>query len=376
MSLCILLLIDWMVIRYLKKLSDWAFRVRLDDFCLPLDINRSHKGRRDALDILVMGIQKMQSRLSQTMEEKNRAEMEVREWNKKLEKLVEERTKELNDSLKSLKKTQKQLVENEKMAALGQLTAGVAHEINTPLGISVSANTLLSESIEELEEHIHSNNIKRSQLDKIINTSQEASKMLTLNLSRAAQLIQSFKRISVDESSEIECIFNVHNYLQDIMVSVSPLIKQYPEPIALHFECEQRINIHSCPGSLAQIITNLVSNSIQHGFNDVDWGGRSPEITIKATLSEHNELVLDYHDNGRGLNPSDAERVFEPFYTTARGQGSSGLGMSILYNQVTHKLKGRVELDLQCADGFHLILFIPSLKPCADPEPHPPEQRI
>ncbi len=250
-----------------------------------------------------------------------------------------------------LSNTQDQLVESEKMAALGGLVAGIAHEINTPLGVSVTATSHLADQIDLFEKEYNTGQLKKSSLEELLFDAKESTGILTRNLQRASALINNFKQIAVDQSSESRRKFELHSYIEELTKSLSPQFKQNSHSI--HVSSTSKIELKNFPGVIAQIITNLVMNSLNHGFKNKTHG----EIFITLAL-ENNEVVIDYRDKGIGLTDQQRKKVFEPFYTTARSTGGSGLGMSISYNLITSKLKGSIKC-LKTSQGAHFLILFP-----------------
>lgn len=250
-----------------------------------------------------------------------------------------------------LSAAQSQLVESEKMAALGGLVAGVAHEINTPIGVSVTATSHLSEQINSFNKEYKNGELRRSSLENLLITTKESTEMLMRNLERASELIRNFKQVAVDQSSEEKREFELKSYLGELCQSLHPKLKQGNHQITI--SAERLINLNSYPGVIAQIVSNLIINSVQHGFKEKKQG----EIKIELSLNNH-LVTIDYQDNGIGLTDQHREKVFEPFYTTARSMGGSGLGMSISYNLVTSKLNGSFGC-LKSSLGAHFQIKFP-----------------
>lgn len=281
--------------------------------------------------------------------------------NKKQEKelrMAKEKTEETNialqESLEILRQTQKHLVESEKMASLGGLVAGVAHEINTPLGVGLTASSFLADKTEEYEKLFLSGELKRSDLEKLIKISKESSAIMFTNLDRAAELVRSFKQVAVDQSEEDYRTFNFKNHIDDLIVSLRPRFRQNKPSIIV--ECDSELEIEGYPGVFSQVITNLFMNSLQHGFDDMDQG----EILIDIHLSENgNDLYIDYRDNGKGMSKDEEKKVFEPFFTTKRGQGGTGLGMHIVYNLVTQTLGGKIFCISSPGKGTLFSIVVP-----------------
>ncbi|MGZ3254776.1 MAG: ATP-binding protein, partial [Burkholderiaceae bacterium] len=268
-----------------------------------------------------------------------------------LEQKVEARTKalsqtndELNQTLVALKQTQRQLVESEKMAALGGLVAGVAHEINTPVGVGVTAASSLQESAVHLLGLYRQGKMKKSDLEDFLDVSDRTSRMILNNLERAADLIQSFKQVAVDQSSEAIRSFEVKIYLEEILMSLGPKLKQ--ANLKCEVECPAGTVMKSYAGAFAQIITNLVMNAIMHAYEP----GQAGTLKIHATVKE-GQLCLGFSDDGNGIPAEVIGKIFDPFFTTRRGTGGSGLGLNIVYNLVTQTLKGSITCESELGKG-------------------------
>lgn len=262
---------------------------------------------------------------------------------------LEARTLELENSLDNLRRLQRNIIETEKMAALGGLVAGVAHEVNTPLGVGVSMASLLDIKVQEYKQRYEDGQLTPSDTDKFMQVASDSSQMIVSNLIRAADLIRSFKQVAVDQSCEEKRRFNLKQTLLGIIATLNPLFKRTQHEI--HVECPDNIEMFSYPGALSQIITNFVSNSLTHGFDAVDKGN----ITISAVHDKH-KVLLTYHDDGNGIPAGNLNKIFEPFFTTRRGDGGSGLGLHIIYNLATHTLEGEIECssDAQRGTTFYL----------------------
>jgi signal transduction histidine kinase/ligand-binding sensor domain-containing protein len=275
-----------------------------------------------------------------------------------LEKLVNERTdellhqkEELLSTLENLQKTQEQLIESEKMAALGGLVAGVAHEINTPVGIGITAASSLHEDIQKMAGLYKNDEISRKDFKEFLDAVNYAAILILKNLERTASLIQSFKQVSADQISEQQRIFNLKSYLDDIISSLSPKFRQ--KEITFNVVCDERLEVNSFPGAFAQIFTNLLMNSMTHGFNKKQKGTITIQVTRKDTV-----LALEYSDDGAGISKKDLPHIFEPFFTTDQGRGT-GLGLNILYNIIKQKLQGSVSCISTPGEGARFIMEIP-----------------
>lgn len=298
--------------------------------------------------------------LLNAMRIRRQTEMELAAARDHLEEEVDQRTAELvaaNDTLKStlttLKLAQNQLVESEKMAALGGLVSGVAHEINTPLGVSITAASSLEEEARHIGEDYRRQKVSQSRFEKFIETAAQNSGILMANLERAAGLVRSFKQVAVDQSTDIIRRVDLKSYLNTTVDSLSPELK--PGRHSIEVDCPDDLVIETYPGIIAQIVTNFVVNSVRHGFGPDKRSGR---IRIRVVRQE-NGIELFYDDDGKGMRKDVLKRAFDPFFTTARKQGGTGLGLSIVYNLVTHKLGGTIDCRSAPGEGVHFTLFLP-----------------
>ncbi|MDX1524194.1 MAG: hybrid sensor histidine kinase/response regulator, partial [Anaerolineae bacterium] len=247
--------------------------------------------------------------------------LRIRELTKNLQAKtdsLQETNRTLNQTLTSLKATQAQLVESEKLAALGNLVAGVAHEINTPIGIGVTAASTLGEETEILLNAYKSGHLKRSVLDRYTDAARQSSHLLLTNLNRAADLVQSFKQVAVDQASLEQRNFRVKPYLEEVLVSLGPHLKHTGHTVTV--EGDDTLTLTSYPGALAQTATNLIMNSITHAYKN----GQTGYLKFDLTRNE-NKFRLAYSDDGCGIPANNLNKIFDPFFTTRRGQGGTGL---------------------------------------------------
>jgi signal transduction histidine kinase len=264
---------------------------------------------------------------------------------------LKQQKEELQSTLEHLKKTQEQLIQSEKMAALGGLVAGVAHEINTPVGICVTAASGLAEQTKQIAEKYKQNKISKGEFKDYMNLANQSAGLILSNMKKAASLIQSFKQVSVDQSTEQKRKFNLKEYTDDVIRSLYPRLKN--SGVNLSVDIDEDLELESYPGVFSQILTNLVINSLVHGFEP----NRGGNIKISGRLVD-NTLELDYEDDGKGIEEENLTRIFEPFFTTDTRLGT-GLGLHITYNLVTRRLNGSISCESQGNQGTVFKIRIP-----------------
>jgi signal transduction histidine kinase/sugar lactone lactonase YvrE len=258
---------------------------------------------------------------------------------------------ELQQTLDQLKETQEQLIQSEKLAALGGLVAGVAHEINTPVGISVTAASSLMDETTQMAELYKQNKITRNEFKEYINTANQSARLILSNMERTANLVQSFKQVSVDQSTSQKRKFKLKGYTEDVVRSLYSVLKK--RKITIDLDMDDDLELDSYPGTFSQIITNLVLNSLTHGYDKLDEG----RIVIMARVDENN-LQFEYADNGKGISEENLGKIFEPFFTTDKKIGT-GLGMYIVYNLVTRKLCGTITCESELNTGTKFRIEMP-----------------
>lgn len=268
--------------------------------------------------------------------------------------MLRRRWMELSGKIQELSETRQELVQSEKMASLGRMVAGFAHEINTPVGVAVGAVSQHEEGIRRIEAMLTSDEVDETRLRDELNSLREGGALALSNLQRASRLVQSFKRTSVDQTSEEVRELVVRELFTDVLFTLHNVLKRLP--LQTHVECDPALRILGPAGLLEQIITNLVLNAVQHAFNE---GTRAGNITLQA-LREDDQLVLRCSDDGCGMSPQLAQRVFEPFYTTRRGQGGTGLGLYICYQIATVQLGGSLHCTSQEGHGSRFELRFPA----------------
>lgn len=248
--------------------------------------------------------------------------------NQLLEENLRIRNKEIEDQ-------REHLIEAEKMNSLGQIVAGVAHEINTPLGASISAASYLDKINQETRLKLSQGRLTKADLKQLISTIDDSMEIMNLNLERSANLVRSFKKIAVDQSDEVLESFEVKQYIDAILLSLKHEYKN--RNIKFFVTCPDELSLVSYPGAFSQVLTNLVMNSLIHGFRDRTEG----IVTINCHIKRQ-QLIIHYSDNGHGIEPELIGHIFKPFFTTIRGEGGSGLGLSLVYNLITNQMSGKI----------------------------------
>jgi signal transduction histidine kinase len=247
---------------------------------------------------------------------------------------IEQQKEELQITLDHLRETQEQLIQSEKLAALGNLVAGVAHEINTPVGISVTAASSLAEETSKMAESFVSDKISRAAFKEYLSTTSETAKLILANMERTAEMVQSFKQVSVDQSTEQKRKFKFRDHVEDVIKSLTPRFEG--KKIEIEINIDEQLEPDSHPGAFSQIITNLVLNSVIHGYGDKGPG----KIQINGRVGKK-ELTLEIMDKGKGIAKQDLPKIFDPFFTTDNTAGT-GLGLHIVHNLVTRQLGGTI----------------------------------
>lgn len=291
-------------------------------------------------------------------------EQEIRELNQQLEARVQARTerlevanRDLSVALESVRTMQTELVRSEKLAALGSLVAGVAHELNTPIGNSVTVGSTLQHQVSDLAQAFDRDALRRSTLQTFLDNASRGTDILMRALTRASELVGSFKRVAVDQSSDQRRQFDVQTTLREVCLTLEPMYKNTTHQLAL--DLPNGVEMDSYPGALGQLITNFVSNALQHGFEGRSHG----HMHLRATADGPDRVKLVFTDDGLGMSEDTRNRVFDPFFTTKLGQGGSGLGMNIVYNIVREVLGGSIEITSTPGAGTRITVELPRRAP-------------
>ena len=317
---------------------------RKDGTTFPMEVSLSE---------MMLAEQRLVTAVVRDITARKQADDELRRLNGSLAAQVEETQKAMD----ALREAQVQLVQTEKLASLGSTVAGVAHEINTPLGVSVTAASTLEAMLGEVRAAKGRNALTDAALADFFETAGEAVQMTVRNLRRAAELVNNFKEIAVDQTSDARRVFKVREYIDEVLSSLKPKFRNTRHELTL--ACPDDLQADTYPGALAQILTNFITNSLLHGFAD----GRAGHITIAVERLDPKMVLFTYGDDGTGIPASNLSRVFDPFFTTRRGSGGSGLGLHIVHNLVTQRLGGTIKVTSEPGLGARFEIRMPLKAP-------------
>jgi signal transduction histidine kinase len=345
-----ILFLVWLnITQHLLKLSQYCEQISLDKPFNPLVFD--HKSKRDEFAMVAKAINSMQQQvrasfadvqeskaaLQSALEDRERLLKLERSYKDELARQVKEQTKELEQSLLILKRAQQVLVEQEKMAALGGLVSGLAHEINTPIGICLTAASSQLSHVEDLIKLIHSEHATLEEINRILEEYQQSCELIVNNITRASTLIQKFKTVAAEQRYEKNTQFNLKKQLEDIIDSTQIMFS--PQHVDITINIDERLEIVSNINLLNQIISNIISNAYTHAFKGVEHS----QITINVAI-EYDKVNIEIQNNGLSIPADVAERMFEPFFTTARNRGGIGLGLAAAFNAAT-LLHGNVKYE-------------------------------
>lgn len=353
--------------KILSFLADWLiFHILGDDLSMGRQIRAIAGGAtpEEALfndrssddprtDVLLGALRRLYASVAERNEELSVAQQSLAALNATLERKVQERTADLQAAHEQLVREQENAIESEKMASLGRMVAGFAHEINTPIGIGVSVLTQAQQATKDLRKLFQSDEVEEADLTRCVDVLDEALELGTNNINRAAELVGSFKRTAVDQSSEQEREFDLAELLADVVRSHHSVFRK--TAIQIDVDCPAGLKLFGLPGALVQVIGNLLNNARIHAFDN----GKSPGHIRIGVVRAAETVTLTFADDGAGMSKTTLASAFEPFYTTARGQGGSGLGLYIVYNLVTRNLHGAVHCESDEGQGSRFVIQLP-----------------
>jgi len=346
----------------IERISTFVNNIKSGNLNDTLEISQDNE-----LQSLSVNVNSMKISLKNTLnllndENKTRkkAEDDLFSLNEKLEDTIYNRTIELKKQNKELKKTvrrlettQDDLNKSEKMANLGELVGGITHEINTPLGISITTASYIQKITNDLEEIYNKQDMSEEDFEEFLQNNKENIKNILASLNRVSITLNSFRDIALDQVIEEKRDFFIHRYLDEVLIALRHKTKKYKHKILVNID--ESIVINSYPGYFYQIFTNLINNSYLHAFEEIEEG----EILI--TINKHDDcLELIYSDNGSGIEADKTNDIFKEYYTTKRGTGGTGLGLGIINNLITNELKGSIKIDKEYKNGLKYIIIIPT----------------
>lgn len=312
-------------------------------------------------------IETLSSDLAQMAQAIAQREEDLRRLNDELEARVTRRTAELNETnaelteaMAAVRRAQSELIRSEKLAALGRLVAGLAHEMNTPLGNGRLAATTLSEKLVTFEAAL-ADGLRRTQLDRFVEGVRATVEIVDLNLGRVGNLVSSLRDVAADRTTSRRRHFRLKEVVDEVLITLSPMLKRHGARAEVVLDVDDELTLDSYPGELGQVLTNLIENCVTHAFRDMTTG--HIRIVVSADGPEH--VAVHLRDNGAGMPEDVARRAFDPFYTTAMGRGGTGLGLFIVHNAVTNVLAGTITLASDPGKGTSFDLRIPTIAPTA-----------
>ncbi|MDC8787085.1 sensor histidine kinase [Roseateles koreensis] len=349
----ILIVMQSRVLKPMTRLTQAAEALAAGELDKPLRL-----GGSDEIARVGLAMERMRQSLLHAFES-------LRQHASTLEDQVKQRTLELTHSnedlrqaLGHLRTAQHELVESEKLASLGRLVAGVAHELNTPLGNSLTVVSSLEDRFRRMEDMLANNTpMRRSVLEELVRDARRGQDILQRNVQKAADLVREFKQVAIDQTSDLRRDFDLAKVVEDVLVMVEPSFKH--TPYKLQIDLSPDILMNSYPGSLGQVLTNLMINALVHGFDGRDHG----VLTLQCRRLSPGEAELTVTDDGGGMDEAVRRRIFDPFFTTKLGTGGSGLGMHIVHNLVTHVLGGQIEVISSPGQGSSMVIRMPCIAP-------------
>lgn len=319
--------------------------------------------REDELTLLAQHFNSMADAVASRIQALESSQAKVEQLNAELEQRVSERTQALRDTLTALEDAQQHLIQSEKLASLGALVAGVSHELNTPVGNALTVITTLADKHNAFVQTLQQGGLRKSDLDAYVLSVGEAQRLTHRNLSKAADLIQSFKQVAIDQTSYQRRTFNLAAMIDEVLMTIQPMLR--PTKVSIRTDIDPTLVMQGYPGPLGQVITNLVANALIHAFDEQT---SQPTIVITAQPSYSADwLSLMVQDNGKGIAPEHLKKVFDPFFTTRLGKGGSGLGLHIVHNLITGMLGGKISVESDAQWGTRFIMKLPLTAPSLAP---------
>jgi signal transduction histidine kinase len=362
LTLLVLIVVYFIAIRTQKRIAKPI--EQLSRLLQDVSKNHNYSARAPVTDVkeitaLSNSLNIMLTRTQKQLTRHEKDKEEIKQLNQNLEEKVNQRTialreanQELLTTLERMHQYQTQIVENEKMASLGQMVAGVAHEVNTPIGLGITSSTLLRDRLAEIQVSFDEKSLTSNQLKRFMDEGIENLDLIYRNLNRAAELISNFKKVAVIHDDEVNTLVSIHKLISNVLISIKSELQTKNPHIIIN--CDERLIVKTKSNALQQVFQQLLANSVSHGFED------SQNNIIQFDVKDiNNQLIITYSDNGIGVDKTIKNRIFDPFVTSKRGQGASGLGMHLVYNLVTQALGGKINFDLDTKDGIRFVITLP-----------------
>lgn len=331
-----------MVFEPLQQLRDALFNLANSEI---RDVQELPTHNRDEFGEVIEGFNRIQRKLKTILEQTREAE-----------EAASRSQQQTAQAYEDLSQAQHSLLQAERLASLGALVAGVAHEINTPVGITLTSASVLNDATQTIHATVTGGVIKKSDILSYLETAAESSRLILSNADRAAHLIQSFKQIAVDQTSEARRRFDLKNYIEEVILSLRPRLRQ--TKIRVEVVCPPDLAIDSYPGAFAQMLTNLTMNALIHAFDEQDEGLIEIHVSIEPSWVE-----LRFTDSGKGIPKENLNKIFDPFFTTKRSLGGTGLGLNIVYNLVVKQFGGTIVVDSELGKGAQFTVRFPPVAP-------------
>lgn len=347
-----LVLLRLRLVRPVARLVKASAALAAGDLQTPVRSERS-----DELGQLAHSLDETRLALARLFRELEQRNADLAVLNNELESRVQQRTAELEQALASLRKAQKEAVEAERLASLGRIVAGVAHELNTPIGNALTVASSLDDLLQPVLRESREGALRRSTLGRLTEAGDEGLGILIRNLERAAGLIRDFKQVAVDQTSEQRRVFDPAVVTEEVLATLRPTLRAYPHQLCTFLDPGLRCD--SYPGPYGQVLTHLVLNALVHAFPE----GRVGNVTIRVQARGVEGLSLWVEDDGVGMDEAVRHHIFDPFFTTSLGQGRSGLGMNVVQGYVTRVLGGRVTVLSHLGEGTRVLVEIPRTAP-------------
>ena len=346
--LVILLLMHWRLVRPLERLVQASGRIEKGQLDVPI-----HRIFRDEVGALADSLEATRLALLHLIAQLESRNQELTDANEHLEQRVNERTESLEQTLLTLERAQEEIIQTEKLASLGRVVAGVAHELNTPIGNALMVASTIQSELEDLGKELASGSMRRTALDSFIDRAGEGLTLSMSNLQRAAHLISDFKQVAVDQTSDQRRVFNLAEVTTEILNMLQPSMRKSGCEVQKHLNAE--LECDGFPGRYGQILTNLVVNATIHAFEP----GMGGKITVSIAPVGADMVELVVADNGIGMNEAVRARIFDPFFTTKMGRGGTGLGMNIVHGIVTRVMGGQITVQSAPGDGSRIRVVFP-----------------